>query len=315
LAEASPDAIVVVDAAGRIAQANGRASELLGGDPVGRLAAELMPWPGADGLDVAATGVDGRPLRLDITIAELTLAADDHQRAAFLRDALPRISSESLAATLREAHVRRRQALELNDNVVQGLTAAALAAEDENLTATVSYLERTLSAARRMMDDWLDPLGGGRLHRGDLVRSEPSVLEPGPPAVVRPAPPRPEGVRACRVLIVDDNEDLRMLARIQIEAQGCTVAGEAGDGVEAVELATELQPDVVVLDLAMPRMDGLEALPLLLAAVPDVQVVVMSGFDEQALATQVIETGAARYVEKGVRMNLGQVVQEVLART
>ena len=112
------------------------------------------------------------------------------------------------------------------------------------------------------MDDWLDPPGGGRLERGDLVRSQPSVLEPRARPMSRPAPPAPDP-SGCRVLVVDDNEDLRALIRIQVEAQGFTVAGEAGDGIEAVASATELQPDVVLLDLAMPRMDGLEALPLL----------------------------------------------------
>ena len=83
------------------------------------------------------------------------------------------------------------------------------------------------------------------------------------------------------------------------------MVGEAGDGHEAVELARDLQPDAVLLDLAMPRMDGVEALPLLLEAVPGVRVVVMSGFDQRGLGAQLIETGAVRYVEKGVRMDLG----------
>src|SRR5579875_1699988 len=312
LVEANPDAIVVVHADGLIAQANPRATELLGGDPVGLEVSSLIAWPEADGQDLSARGIDGRPLRLDVTTAELSPEDHERQRAAFLRDASPRLASEALAATLREAHVRRRQALELNDNVVQGLTAAGIAAGDGDLDACSSYLERTLDAARRLMDDWLDPLGGGLLEQGDLVRSEPSVLEPRQ-AAVAPAPLPRSSSCECRVLIVDDNEDLRTLARLQLEAQGCSVAGEAVDGVDAIAAATRLQPDVVLLDLAMPRMDGLEALPLLLKAVPGVRVVVMSGFDQQSLAPRLLETGAVRYIEKGMRMNLGRVVREVVA--
>jgi PAS domain S-box-containing protein len=312
LADLSPDAVVVVGTDGRIAQANRQATELLGGDPVGHQAAALLPWPEAGGQNVAAVGVDGRPLQLDITTAELSPAGDERQHAAFLRDALPRLSSETLAATLREAHVRRRQALELNDNVVQGLTAAGLVGSAGDIDACLSYVERTLDSARRMMDEWLDPLGGDGLERGDLVRSTPSGLA-APRSDLPRAPAPQHGAGARRVLIVDDNEDLRTLARIQVESAGCAVVGEAGDGHEGVAMAAELQPEVVLLDLAMPRMDGLEALPLLLVAVPGVRVVIMSGFDQKGLAQQLLDTGASRYVEKGVRMDLGAVVQDVLA--
>ena len=103
-----------------------------------------------------------------------------------------------------------------------------------------------------------------------------------------------------RVLLVDDAEDIRMLLRLaMMKRNGLTVVGEAADGVEAVERATELQPDLVLLDLAMPRMDGLEALPLIRAAVPDVRVIVLSGFNRGALADKAIEAGADHYVVKG----------------
>jgi len=102
------------------------------------------------------------------------------------------------------------------------------------------------------------------------------------------------------VLLVDDAEDIRMLLRMAIKKHGgLTVVGEAADGLEAVQQASELQPDLVLLDLAMPRMDGLEALPLIRAAVPDVRVIVLSGFNQSALADKAIEAGADHYVAKG----------------
>lgn len=106
--------------------------------------------------------------------------------------------------------------------------------------------------------------------------------------------------KSHRVLLVDDAEDLRVLLRLaMMKSNGLTVVGEAADGVEAVQRATELQPDLVMLDLAMPRMDGLEALPLIRAAVPDVRVIVLSGFSQGALADKAIEAGADHYVVKG----------------
>jgi YesN/AraC family two-component response regulator len=106
--------------------------------------------------------------------------------------------------------------------------------------------------------------------------------------------------KSHRVLLVDDAEDIRMLLRLaMMKRNGLTVVGEAADGVEAVQRATELQPDLVMLDLAMPRMDGLEALPLIRAAVPGVRVIVLSGFSQGALADKAIGAGADHYVVKG----------------
>jgi DNA-binding NarL/FixJ family response regulator len=109
------------------------------------------------------------------------------------------------------------------------------------------------------------------------------------------APPVPR-----RVLVVDDAEDLRMLLRMKLDrTDGLDVVGEAVDGLDGVEQATRLQPDLVLLDVAMPRMDGLEALPLILDAVPGVRVVVLSGFNEETMAEKARQAGAAHYVVKG----------------
>jgi PAS domain S-box-containing protein len=313
LVESSPDVILVLDSEGRILQANGRANDLLGGDPVGHEFGEILPWPGAAGQGVTAAGLDGRSLQLDVTTAELSQVDDEGRVAAFLHDATPRLASEALAATLREAQVRRRQALEINDNVVQGLAAAAYSMNQGNVPACSAYLEQTLAAARRMMNDWLVPLDGEDLQPGDLVRAIPAALDEAPVQSDAPDPSPVDVAGPHRILIVDDFEDVRTLLRLELESLGLyEVVGEAADGEEAVRMASALQPHVVLLDLAMPLMDGLQALPLIREAVAGVRVIVLSGFDKRTMAPKVLAAGAARYVEKGLSMNLAEVIEGVL---
>jgi signal transduction histidine kinase len=78
------------------------------------------------------------------------------------------------------------------------------------------------------------------------------------------------------------------------------VVGEAGDGLEGVARAAQLQPELVLLDLAMPVMDGLEALPLIREQVPEAKVVIVSGFERRAMEPQVLEAGADAYLQKGL---------------
>jgi signal transduction histidine kinase len=103
-----------------------------------------------------------------------------------------------------------------------------------------------------------------------------------------------------RVLVVDDTPALRVLMRAVLEGTGFEVVGEAGDGLAGVTLATELRPDLVLLDLAMPVMDGLEALPRLREELPGTKVVIVSGFERRAMENQVVEAGADAYVQKGL---------------
>ena len=105
---------------------------------------------------------------------------------------------------------------------------------------------------------------------------------------------------ARRVLIVDDAEDLRQLLRMVMSRSSVLdVVGEAVDGLDGVEQAQALQPDVVILDLAMPRMDGLQALPLIREAAPAAKVVVLSGFADSTMSDQARQAGADHYVVKG----------------
>ncbi len=101
------------------------------------------------------------------------------------------------------------------------------------------------------------------------------------------------------VLLVDDVADLRFMLRLNLEGSGrFRVVGEAGNGAEGVELARAHQPDLVLLDIAMPIKDGLEALPEIREASPSSRVVILSSFGEQRYGEQATRLGASAYVEK-----------------
>jgi DNA-binding NarL/FixJ family response regulator len=102
------------------------------------------------------------------------------------------------------------------------------------------------------------------------------------------------------VLICDDNDAIRRLLGTIVGGEpGLRVVGEAADGNEAIVEALALQPDVILLDLAMPRRSGLEALPELRRVAPETRIVVLSGFTSANVAEEVLALGAVSYVEKG----------------
>lgn len=113
-----------------------------------------------------------------------------------------------------------------------------------------------------------------------------------------------------RVLIVDDTDSMRELMRTHVGEHGMEVVGEAVDGLQAVALARETQPDAIILDVEMPVMDGLQALPGLAAAAPEAKIVVFSSRPEAATETAARSRGAAGVFYKG-RSNSAEVVDFV----
>ena len=105
-----------------------------------------------------------------------------------------------------------------------------------------------------------------------------------------------------RVLIVDDHEVVREGLRNFLELQeGMEIAGEARDGDEGVALATELRPDVVLMDLVMPKVDGVEAMRALRERVPGTRVIVLTSFLDDEHLLPAMRAGAAGYLLKNVQ--------------
>ena len=102
-----------------------------------------------------------------------------------------------------------------------------------------------------------------------------------------------------RVLLVDDDPVFRELLAFVLRADlGAEIAGQAGDGAAGIELARELRPDVVVMDLRMPSMDGFEATKRIVREVTDARVVVVSSSTEREDVTRALKAGAAAFIPK-----------------
>ncbi|MFF2044077.1 response regulator [Kitasatospora sp. NPDC058170] len=105
---------------------------------------------------------------------------------------------------------------------------------------------------------------------------------------------------APRVVIADDQELVRTGFRLILTARGIDVVGEAGDGAEAVAAARRLRPDVVLMDIRMPVMDGLEAARRILAQSPDCRVIMLTTFDLDHYVYAALAAGASGFLLKDV---------------
>lgn len=111
-----------------------------------------------------------------------------------------------------------------------------------------------------------------------------------------------------KVLLVDDHSMVRQGLRTFLELQDdsamrITVVGEAVNGIEAVELAQRTQPDIVLLDLVMPQMDGIQAIPKIIAGSPNSRIIILTSFGEEDKVLPAIRAGAQGYLLKDIPPN------------
>jgi DNA-binding NarL/FixJ family response regulator len=115
------------------------------------------------------------------------------------------------------------------------------------------------------------------------------------------AAPETNGHGEVRVVIADDNEGVRELLRVLIGLDGrLRLVGEAADGLQTLTVVAAERPDVLLLDLGMPTMDGLQVLADLQTSQPKVRVVVYSGFTDDNLRATALAAGATDYLVKGI---------------
>lgn len=101
-----------------------------------------------------------------------------------------------------------------------------------------------------------------------------------------------------KVLLIDDGDAVRDVIRIFLEKRGFQVCGEAADGVEAIEKAKALKPDLIILDLAMPRMNGIEAASILSSIMPSVPIILLTMYGDFMGASLAAATGIKAVVSK-----------------
>jgi DNA-binding NarL/FixJ family response regulator len=119
-----------------------------------------------------------------------------------------------------------------------------------------------------------------------------------------------------RILIVDDKESVRSGLRIFLELhEGFTVCGEASDGLQGIKKAFELKPDIVLLDISMPNLDGLEATHLIKEGSPRAQIVIVTDHSSLEAARLAATVGANGYVTKSlIPSDLVPIIQEVMRK-
>lgn len=242
------------------------------------------------------------------SIGEVT-TDDDGQPAGIVgvcRDITEQREAEREVA---DADLRRRQALELNDNVIQGLVSLLWHLDDGAEDAR-RIAEATLSASRRMVTDLLhdaDDPDTGKLVRQSPADLDDAAMSPPSEAAVTSAEPAAgtpaEEVAASdgtiRVVVADDLPTMRMLVRMRLAKEdGVEVVAEACDGQQATELVERLRPDVVVMDLGMPVLDGIQATRRIVGFAPETRVIVLSGYPAAAMAEDAAAAGAECYLEK-----------------
>ena len=101
-----------------------------------------------------------------------------------------------------------------------------------------------------------------------------------------------------KVLIVDDAVVMRMMIKGILSKHGYEVVGEAQNGVEAVDKYKQLQPDLVIMDVVMPEMDGITAVRQIMSMDPNAKIIMCTSMGQQALVVEAIQAGAKSFITK-----------------
>jgi two-component system chemotaxis response regulator CheY len=119
----------------------------------------------------------------------------------------------------------------------------------------------------------------------------------------------------ARVLIADDASFMRQMIREIIEPEGHEVVGEATNGIEAVEQFEELQPDIVTMDIVMPKRSGIDAVKGILAKHADARIVMCSALGQESLVMEALQAGARDFIVKPFKPdNVLATIQKTLEK-
>lgn len=105
-------------------------------------------------------------------------------------------------------------------------------------------------------------------------------------------------MKMSKILLVDDAAFMRMMVKDTLSKNGYTDLYEAADGLQAVEMFTEIKPDLVIMDITMPNMDGLEALKTIKAKDPGAVIVMCSAMGQESMVIEAIKSGAKDFIVK-----------------
>jgi len=105
-------------------------------------------------------------------------------------------------------------------------------------------------------------------------------------------------LKSARILIVDDSKLMRLKLRKIVEEAGLNLVGQAENGVEAVDMAKELQPTFITMDIEMPEMNGLDAVKAIHGMMPDVRIIMISSLGQEDLIIESISSGAIDFIHK-----------------
>jgi two-component system, chemotaxis family, chemotaxis protein CheY len=119
----------------------------------------------------------------------------------------------------------------------------------------------------------------------------------------------------ANIMIADDSDAIRLVLRDILAIDEHNIVGEAKDGAEAVELFSKFNPDLLLLDLAMPKKDGLTVVQEIIAKHPDAKIILITASDDQKVINRVLECGGTSYISKPFDFtNVLKTISKILAK-